>query len=160
MIRLIKSTFYNEADTKRRLIEFLADAQTLSMGAKCREYEEAFAAKIGHEDCVLVNSGSSANLALIQALMNLGRLKPGDRVGFSATTWATNVMPLITLGLRPVPVDIELDTLNVSSRTLNAVLDQQPLDALFITNLLGFCDDLDVIAARCKADGMGLIEDN
>jgi dTDP-4-amino-4,6-dideoxygalactose transaminase len=31
-------------------------------------------------------------------------------------------MPLIQLGLRPVPIDIELDTLNISSQTLQKVL--------------------------------------
>jgi len=31
---------------------------------------------------------------------------------------ATNVMPLIQLGLVPVPIDVELDTLNVSSKKI------------------------------------------
>jgi CDP-6-deoxy-D-xylo-4-hexulose-3-dehydrase len=57
-------------------------------------------------------------LAIIQTLLNLGYIKKGDLVGFSALTWSTNVMPLIQLGLNPVPIDVELDTLNVSSKNL------------------------------------------
>lgn len=160
MIRLVKSTFYHEAETAKALAEFVTSTEKLSFGQECESFEQAFAQYQGRKHCVLVNSGSSANLALIQALRNLGRLAPNDPVGFSAVTWATNVMPLIQLGLQPVPVDIELDTLNVSSRSLSAALRESKLKALFLTNLLGFCDDIDEIARVCEAEGILLIEDN
>src|SRR3989344_932880 len=143
MIKLIKSTFYKEAETKRKLCDFILHADKLSIGQQCRTFEANFAHYQKRKHCVFVNSGSSANLALIQALLNLGKLKKGDPVGFSALTWSTNVMPLIQLGLEPIPIDVELDTLNVSSKKLFAVLKKQPLKALFLTNLLGFCDDID-----------------
>lgn len=106
-----------------------------------------------------MNSGSSANLALIQALLNTGRLKKGDAVGFSALTWSTNVMPLLSLGLKPVPIDIELDTLNVSSDRLAAAITQHKLKAFFATHALGFCDDFEKITALCKKHKLVLIED-
>ncbi len=81
---------------------------------------------------------------------NLGKIKKGDYVGFSAITWSTNVMPLIQLGLNPVPIDIELDTLNVSSEKFLEVLKKHPIKMLFLTNLLGFCDDIDKITKICK----------
>ena len=118
MIRLIKSTFYNEQDTKNKLVDFVQKAEILSFGQECIKFEEAFANWQGRKHCMFVNSGSSANLAIIQALLNLGRIKRGDKVGFSALTWSTNAMPLIELGLEVVPVDVELNTLNVSSSTL------------------------------------------
>jgi CDP-4-dehydro-6-deoxyglucose reductase, E1 len=160
MIKLIKSTFFNEAKTNHELAQFILHADKLSIGSECRKFEKRFAAYQGRKHCIFVNSGSSANLALIQALLNIGRLKKGDRVGFSTLTWSTNVMPLIQLGLIPVPVDIELDTLNVSSRTFSAVIKKYPVKALFLTNLLGFCDDIDVIARICKKHKIILIEDN
>ncbi len=160
MIKLIKSTFFNEAKTKKQLAKFILSADKLSIGSECRKFEKRFASYQGRKHCVFVNSGSSANLALIQALLNTGRLKKGDRVGFSALTWSTNVMPLIQLGLIPVPVDVELDTLNVSSRTFKSVIKKYPLKALFLTNLLGFCDDIDELARICKKRNIILIEDN
>lgn len=160
MISLIKSTFYNEAETKRKLCRFIQKADKLSIGQQCRLFEERFARYQGRKHCVFVNSGSSANLALIQALLNLGKLHKGDPVGFSALTWSTNVMPLIQLGLAPVPIDVELDTLNVSSRKVLASLENHPLKALFLTNLLGFCDDIDEIANICRSKKIILIEDN
>lgn len=160
MIKLIKSTFYNEKKTKKELAEFILKADKLSIGTQCGLFEKKFAAFQKRKFCIFVNSGSSANLALIQALLNLGKLKRGDRVGFSALTWSTNVMPLIQLGLEPVPIDIELDTLNMSSRTLGDLLKKVRIKALFLTNLLGFCDDIDIIARICKKNNIIFIEDN
>ncbi|MEK7543303.1 MAG: DegT/DnrJ/EryC1/StrS family aminotransferase [Patescibacteria group bacterium] len=160
MIPLIKSTFYNEADTKQKLCRFIESAQKLSIGQQCLLFERGFAKYQGRKHCIFVNSGSSANLALIQALINLGKLHKGDCVGFSALTWSTNVMPLIQLGLTPVPVDVELDTLNVSSRTLERAHKRRPIKAMFITNLLGFCDDIGTIAQYCKKHNILFIEDN
>lgn len=160
MIKLIKSTFYKEEETKAALCDFIKKAKQLSFGKECEKFEGNFAKYQGRKHCVFLNSGSSANLALIQALLNLGKLRKGDLVGFSALTWSTNVMPLIELGLTPVPIDVELDTLNISSDKLDQVLKKKKLKALFLTNLLGFCDDIDVVGARCKKRGIYLLEDN
>ncbi len=112
-IKLIKSSFYHETETKRALQQFISGAEILSFSQQCQEFERRFALYQGRQHAVFVNSGSSANLAIIQAFLNMGILKKGDAVGFSALTWSTNAMPLIQLGLKPVPVDVELDTLNV-----------------------------------------------
>ena len=69
-------------------------------------------------------------------------------------------MPLLQLGLKAVPIDIELDTLNVSSRQLLNTLKKYPLKAIFLTNLLGFCDDIDKIRDICRERRILLIEDN
>ena len=160
MIKLIKSTFYKEKEIKKKLCEFIMNSSQLSIGKECRKFEEKFAKWQERKYCVMVNSGSSANLAIIQALLNLGRLKKGDYVGFSAVTWSTNVMPLIQLGLKVIPIDIEIDTLNVSSNKLIEKLNKYPVKMLFLTNLLGFCDDIDKIKEICDKKGIILIEDN
>lgn len=69
-------------------------------------------------------------------------------------------MPLIQLGLKALPIDVELETLNVSSRTLLNVLKKSKPKALFLTNLLGFCDDIDNIKRICDKEKIILIEDN
>lgn len=160
MIKLIKSTFHNEADTKKKLVNFIQNADMLSFGPECDKFEKAFAKWQGRKHCVFVNSGSSANLASIQALLNQGKIKRGDKVGVSALTWSTNVMPLIQLGLRPVPLDVELDTLNVSSKQLKQAVKDHEMSMVFITNLLGFCDDIDEIQRICNEENIILIEDN
>lgn len=158
MIKLVKSSFYKEAKTKRALANFILRTDRLSMGEQCLQFEQSFAKKQGRDYAVFVSSGSMANLLLVQALINTGKLKPGDKVGFSALTWPTNVMPLIQLGLVPVPLDCNPKTLNVSPEILEKKAGQ--LKGLFLTNVLGFCDDIEKIKAICKRKGIVLFEDN
>lgn len=160
MIPLIRSTFYKETETKERLIGFIQKAKILSFGAQCEAFEKKFARWQERKYCVFLNSGSSANLAIIQTLLNLGKLQKEDLVGFSAVTWSTNVMPILQLGLRAIPIDVHLSTLNVSSQNVKQVLRKYPLKALFLTNLLGFCDDIDKIRDLCNQQNILLIEDN
>ena len=127
----IKSTFLKENETKEKLCEFIRNSKVLSMGSECEKFEKNFAFYQGRKHCVFLNSGSSANLAIIQALINLGKIKQNDLIGFSALTWSTNVMPLIQLGLKTVPIDVELDTLNVSSRKLLYTLEKYNIKCFF-----------------------------
>jgi len=159
-IKLIKNTFFNEKETKESLAKFILNADVLSMGQQCRDFEINFSQYYERNFTTFVNSGSSANLALIQSLINLGKLKKGDEVAFSAVTWSTNVMPLIQLGLIPKPIDVDLRTLNVSSNNLKSILSKTKPRAFFITNLLGFCDDIDEISEICNQENIILIEDN
>ena len=70
-IPLIKSSFYNEKDTKNKLCEFIQSAQRLSLDAECKKFEETFSSFQGREYSILVTSGSSANLLLVQAFLNM-----------------------------------------------------------------------------------------
>ena len=69
-------------------------------------------------------------------------------------------MPIIQIGLNPIPIDIELNTLNISSNKLEEFLKKTSLKVLFLTNLLGFCGDLDKIRKTCKEKKIILLEDN
>ncbi len=160
MIKLIKSTFYNEENVKKKLCEFITKAKKLSMGDNCKKFEKEFCKFQKRNYCVFFNSGSSANLALMQSMLNLGRIKKGSKVGFSALTWATNVMPLIQLGLNPIPIDVSISNLNVSSNNLKEIIKKTKIDCLFLTNLLGFCADIDKIKEICKKEKIIFLEDN
>ena len=159
-IKLIKSTFYKEKETKKDLTEFIMNSSKLSMGDECVKFENRFAKLHNYKYGVLVNSGSSANLLLIQALLILGKLKKGDKVGVSALTWSTNVMPIIQLGLVPIPIDVEKNSLNVNLENLVICHKENKLKAFFITNLLGFCSNLSEIVKYCKSENILLMEDN
>ena len=160
MIPLMKNAFFKEYETRKALSEFILQAGRLSMGERCVEFEKAFAKRQGRYQAVLFNSGASANLALMQGLRNLGVLGMGDRVGFSALTWSTNVMPVLQMGFVPVPVDCDPSTLNVTSATLAERIRTSKLKALFITNALGFAGDLDAIRTLCADAAIVLLEDN
>ncbi len=160
MIPLMRNAFINEFETKKALADFILKTEKFSMDQKCREFEVAFANKQGRKDAVLFNSGGSANLALLQALKNLGRLKTDAAVGFSALTWSTNTMPIIQMGLTPVALDCDPQTLNVMSAHVAERHTQVKLDALFLTNVLGFTGDMANIRSFCASNGILLLEDN
>jgi len=160
MLPLMKSAFLNEPETKEELAKFILQARRLSMDEQCARFEKEFAVFQGAKEAVLFNSGSSANLAMFQTLKNLGRLADGDKVGFSALTWSTNLMPIIQLSLQPVPIDCEPTTLNVMSYNLKERLEDTQIQALFITNALGFAGDLDAIRQICNERNIILVEDN
>lgn len=160
MIPLMKSTFLNEHETKKALAEFILQANKLSMDAKCLEFEQKFSVKQQCKHSILVNSGASANLIILQSLLNLGRLKVGDKVGFATVTWSTNVMPIIQLGLIPVPIDCEPNTLNCMSHNVETCNEKEKLNAFFVTNVLGFAGDLNNIKEYCNKNDILLIEDN
>lgn len=161
MIKLIKNTFYHETWTKIKLALFIMHAKQLSFGKKCEQFEHEFAKWQGRGDAIFVNSGSSANLALIQALLNLGYLKKGDKVGFSALGWSTTVMPLIQLGLTPVPIDISEFTLNMAVMGNGLGQHIYDLKAIFITHLLGISTPkMKFLQQSCKNLGILLLEDS
>jgi CDP-6-deoxy-D-xylo-4-hexulose-3-dehydrase len=156
----MKNAFLNEHETKKALAEFILKADRLSMDKECIAFERKFADYQGRNEAVLFNSGGSANLAMIQAIKNLGWLKDGDKVGFSGLTWSTNIMPIIQLGLVPVAIDCDKEYLNVTSDRLLDTITAVDLKALFLTNVLGFTGDIAAIKKICENRGIILIEDN
>ncbi|MFQ5444273.1 MAG: DegT/DnrJ/EryC1/StrS family aminotransferase [Nitrospinales bacterium] len=156
----MKNTFISEYETKKELADFILKTARLSMDKECLKFERKFAEYQQRTEAVLFNSGGSANLALIQALLNLGLLERGQRVGVSALTWSTNVMPVIQLGLVPVVIDCAVDTLNVMNNNLVSRLEQDDIEMLFVTNALGFAGDLDRMHATCRKKNIILLEDN
>ena len=160
MIPLMKNAFLNEYETKKALAEFILKTNKFSMGEKCIEFENKFANFHKRKHAVLFNSGGSSNLAMLQTFKNLGRLKDDAKIGFSALTWSTNVMPIIQLGMVPVALDCDPEYINVMSYNLEKYLENNDLDAFFVTNVLGFSGDLHKIKKLCAEKNIILFEDN
>lgn len=156
----MRNAFLNEFETKKALCDFILRADKLSMDKECFAFEKKFAVYQKRNDAILFNSGASANLAMLQALKNLGKLKNGDNVAFSALTWSTNIMPIIQIGLNPIALDCDPTCLNVMSNHLIDRIRDTPIKALFLTNVLGFTGDIFEIRNICKRENIILIEDN
>jgi CDP-4-dehydro-6-deoxyglucose reductase, E1 len=134
-----------------------------TMGDKVAEFERDFARYAGSRYCVMVNSGSSANLLMIAALrytQNADLLvKPGDEVIVPAVSWSTTYYPLYQYGLKIKFVDIDLQTLNYDLDQLaQAVTDRTRL--IVAVNLLGNPNDFSRIGEIIAGRPIVLVEDN
>jgi len=127
------------------------------------QFEAEFAEFFGLSNAVLVNSGSSANLAALTALTSprLGerRLRPGDEVVTVAAAFPTTVAPIVQNRLIPVFVDVNLgDYTAIPSRIEEAVGPKTRLIAMAHT--MGVPFDLDTVMRLAKLHNLWVMEDN
>ncbi len=142
-------------------IQSVIERDQYTMGKSVSEFEEAFAAKFGSRFGVMVNSGSSANLLAINALLykREAPLQPGDEIIVPSLSWSTTYYPVHQSGLKLVFVDIDVNTLNLDvSQLENALSDRTR--AVFLPHILGNPADLDAIQTFCNKHDLYLIEDN
>jgi CDP-4-dehydro-6-deoxyglucose reductase, E1 len=137
----------------------------LTIGKKVAEFEIAMAKYLNVKHFIMVNSGSSANLAIIESLVRPSNgealLPSGSRVIVPAIAWPTTVWPIIQLGLEPVFVDIDQKTLGVDLVKARKVLEKdRTIKALMIIHPLGLCLDGDELKQLCEDFGLILLEDN
>lgn len=156
---LVDSSYDNQEIL--RCIETLLSGQ-LTMGDRVKEFEAAFAESIGCPYAVMVNSGSSANLLAVSAAINpirQRRLTPGDHVAVPAVCWSTSLWPLVQLGLKPVLVDVDPDTLNMSISALRKAMQSHPIAGVMMVHILGNSTDMSALLEIVSENGMVLIED-
>lgn len=148
-----------EYDAMQRVIA----SGSFTMGSQVATCERDFASYVGSKHCVMVNSGSSANLLMVAALFYTRngdlKLDRGDEVIVPAVSWSTTYYPLYQYGLKIKFVDIDLHTLNYDlSRLKDAITDRTR--AIMAVNLLGNPNDFAAIDAMIGERNIVVIEDN
>jgi CDP-6-deoxy-D-xylo-4-hexulose-3-dehydrase len=139
------------------------DSGMFTMGENVQACERDFAQYIGSHYCVMVNSGSSANLLIVAALFYTTnpalRLQRGDEVIVPAVSWSTTYAPLHQYGLKMKFVDIDLHTLNYDLGQLELAVTNKTR-AIMVVNLLGNPNEFDQIRQIIGDRSIVLIEDN
>jgi CDP-6-deoxy-D-xylo-4-hexulose-3-dehydrase len=135
----------------------------LTAGRFTVDFERQLAQFVGARSALFVNSGSSANLVALSGLTSkkLGEraLKHGDEVLTVAMGFPTTVNPIIQNGLRPVVVDVDLDTLDANAARLEEAISPKT-KAIMMAHTLGNPFDLDTVQRLCKENSLWLIEDS
>ncbi|WP_255508225.1 DegT/DnrJ/EryC1/StrS family aminotransferase [Chryseoglobus sp. 28M-23] len=131
------------------------------MGPEVAAYEREFAQHFGARFGVMVNSGSSANLLAVAALVVDPRfaLQRGDEVIVPAVSWATTYFPLAQYGLKLVFVDVDISTLNIDVAQVREAITPRTR-AIFAVNLLGNPAELTVLRSIAVEHDLVLLEDN
>ncbi len=129
-----------DADDYRAMVGAVLEGN-LTHGPHAAEFERGLAKQFGVRHAAFCNSGSSANLLALAALMDesLGdaRLRPGDEVVVCSAGFPTTVNPVVQLGLVPVFVDCELGTYNANPDQVHDVLKRPTVKAAMLAHTLG-----------------------
>ena len=133
-------------------------------GERVAELEHRFADWIGASHAVMVNSGSSANLLAVEAMVRgtvpEGRRWPaGAEVLVPALSWPTTVWPIAQLGLVPVLVDVDPTTLAIDLDRAQALVTPNTV-GMFLIHVLGYAAPLHQYLDFCGANNMTLLEDS
>jgi len=148
-----------EIDAMQRVI----DSGMFTMGPSVQQFELDFARYVGSKYCVMVNSGSSANLLMVASLFytkdNVLKLNQGEEVIVPAVSWSTTYYPLYQYGLKIKFVDIDINTLNYDLEQLEKAVTNRTR-MIMAVNLLGNPNDFDRINQIIGTQSIVLIEDN
>jgi len=142
-------------------IKSVIDRDVFTMGESVAQFEKDFCKFLNTKYCVMVSSGSTANLIATAALFYTKnpKLKRGDEVIVPAVSWSTTYYPLHQYGLKLKFVDIDLETLNYDLEALSsAITDKTKM--IMVVNLLGNPNDFDVIKEMIKDTDIFILEDN
>ena len=158
MIPLVRDTI--DKDDIDELIGWLKTYPHLTKGKLTIEYEKKWAAWMGTEYALFVNSGSSANLLMLYSLIEEGRLNIGDKVVVPTLSWSTDLAPVIQLGLKPILCDCNMVDLSIDIGHFERIIEEERPEALILVSVLGLVPQMDKILELCKANNIVLLEDS
>lgn len=131
-------------DSDINLVNKVLRSGNLTMGSEVKNFERLMCEYLKVKHFVMVNSGSSANLLMFEALLRPTKSKPrlhtGDGILVPAIAWPTTIWPIIQLGLIPLFVDVDPKTLAIDLTKAQELIDKSriPVAGLFPIHPLGY----------------------
>jgi CDP-6-deoxy-D-xylo-4-hexulose-3-dehydrase len=133
----------------------------ITMSKVTEKFENYFAKKMGSKYAVMTNSGSSANLLALSCLMhpfNKNKLSPQDEVIIPAICWSTTLWPIIQNNLKPVFVDVDLNSFNIDTdKIINKI--NKRTKAIMLVHVLGTSTNMSKLVKIAKKYKLKIIED-
>ena len=158
MIKLVSDTI--DRDDIDSLIKWLSQDEIprLTKGDLTLELESKWSKKIGTKYSVYVNSGSSAILLSLAALLESGRIK-NKKIIVPGLSWATDVSTPILLGIEPIMCDCNLKDLSCDLNHLESLFKEHNPSSMILVSTLGLVPEMDKIMDLCKKYNVLLFED-
>ena len=146
-----------EFDAMQRVIA----SGRFTMGSEVLSFEQDFARHVGAKFAVMLNSGSSANLAMLTSLRYRSEpfISPGDEIIVPAVSWSTTYYPVNQTGCVLKFVDIDPDTLNLDVKKVVEAITEKT-KAILVVNLLGNPAEWSKLQDIAAKYNLLLIEDN
>ena len=156
MINLVKDTINN--NDIDRLVDWLKTYPRLTKGPVTLEFEKKFSKWLGTKYSVFCNSGSSANLLMLSALQQ-GEYLKNNKIVVPSVAWATDLSPVIQLGLEPLLCDSNMKDLSVDLEHLERIFQEESPSVLMFVSVLGLVPDMNKIVELCFEYDVILLED-
>jgi CDP-6-deoxy-D-xylo-4-hexulose-3-dehydrase len=135
----------------------------LTAGRFAVKFEDKLSNFLKVKHCLLVNSGSSANLlaisALTSAFLKNRQLKPGDEVITTACGFPTTLNPILQNNLVPVFIDVDLGNYNIQAEKLEKAITKKT-KAIFTAHTLGNPVNMSKIKDIVRKHNLWWVEDN
>jgi len=131
----------------------------LSYGPYTQRFEKEFAAAHQSKHGIFMNSGTSALQAALAALKEVHDYRDGDEVLVPATTFIATSNIVIQNNLKPVFVDVDPLTFNMSVIDLCAKITRRSR-CIIPVHLFGLPADMEKILALARCNGLQVIEDS
>lgn len=143
---------HKEAEAVKNIL--LSNKVNYWTGQECREFEKEFASFSGTKYAVALANGTVALDVALKAL----QIGTGDDVIVTSRTFLASASSIVTAGANPIFADVELDSQNISRRTIEAVLTPNT-KAIICVHLAGWMCDMDPIMQLASEKGLYVIED-
>ena len=157
MIKLVNDTI-NKQDVDQ-LIDWLKTYPRLTKGPLTLELEDKWSNWLGTNHTVFCNSGSSANLLMLWALVEAGRISKDAKIVVPSVAWATDLAPVMQLGMTPILCDSNMEDLSVDIDHLEKIFQETKPDVLLLVSVLGLLPDMHKIVHLCRMYDVILLED-
>lgn len=126
----------------------------LTTGPKCRELESRLSARYGDRPVRLVNSATAA----LEFALRIAGIGPGDEVITTPLSWVATANVVLTVGARPVFVDVDPVTRNIDLARIEAAITPRTR-ALVPVDLAGLPVDRDRLYEIAGRHRLRVIED-
>lgn len=149
------------ASLRGELLEACArviDSGWYIMGQELRAFEQEFADYCGSQHCIGVANGLDALTLTLRAWRELGRLRDGDEVLVPANTYIATLLAITANGLRPVLVEPDEESFNLSPEAVQAALGPRAR-ALLPVHLYGRLADMPALTRIAADNGLLVLED-
>ena len=140
-------------------IKSLLSGQWLPSGEEVNKFERKFSKKFNKKYSLMVNSGSSANLIMFNALKKRYGWQDGDEIIVSCVGFPTTIAPIVQSGLKPVFVDIDFTDLNWDVSQIEEKISLRTRGVIS-SPVLGNPYDYDQLLDICERNKIKLIADN
>lgn len=146
-------------DELQDLSDWMLAGNRLTKADETTRFETQFAQWMGSKHAIFVNSGSSANLLMIYALREAGRLRNSKAIA-AAVSWVTTVSPLVQFGFDTKLCDCDPQDLGLDLNHLEDLCRTHQPSVLILVHVLGHANQLQEIQAICDRYGVILLEDS